>query len=78
MYKLVMMRHGESQWNRENRFTGWVDVDITQAGAAEAVAAGVWLHGRAGRHAGHGAPVTATDIAAAVPEAIASVRSVES
>lgn len=44
---------------------------------AEAAAAGVWLHGRAGRHAGHGRPVAATDIAAAVPEAIASVRSVE-
>lgn len=44
---------------------------------AEAVAAGVWLHGRAGRHAGRSGPVTATDIAAAVPEAIASVRSVE-
>jgi 2,3-bisphosphoglycerate-dependent phosphoglycerate mutase len=43
MYKLVMMRHGESQWNRENRFTGWVDVDITEAGAAEAVAAGELL-----------------------------------
>jgi len=42
------------------------------------VAAGVWLHGRAGRLAGQGGPVTATDIAAAVPEAIASVRSVES
>lgn len=45
---------------------------------AEAVAAGVWLHGQAGRLAGQGGPVTATDIAAAVPEAIASVRSVES
>jgi 2,3-bisphosphoglycerate-dependent phosphoglycerate mutase len=43
MYKLVMMRHGESQWNRENRFTGWVDVDITESGAAEAVAAGELL-----------------------------------
>jgi 2,3-bisphosphoglycerate-dependent phosphoglycerate mutase len=37
------MRHGESQWNRENRFTGWVDVDITESGAAEAVAAGELL-----------------------------------
>lgn len=44
---------------------------------AEAVAAGVWLHGRAGRLAGRGGPATATDIAAAVAEAIASVRSVE-
>ena len=29
MYKLVLMRHGESQWNLENRFTGWTDIDIT-------------------------------------------------
>jgi 2,3-bisphosphoglycerate-dependent phosphoglycerate mutase len=43
MYKLVLMRHGESQWNRENRFTGWVDVDITSAGVAEALAAGELL-----------------------------------
>jgi 2,3-bisphosphoglycerate-dependent phosphoglycerate mutase len=36
MYKLVLMRHGESQWNKENRFTGWTDVDITEAGWQEA------------------------------------------
>lgn len=35
-YKIVLLRHGESQWNKENRFTGWVDVDITEKGAAEA------------------------------------------
>ena len=29
MYKIVFMRHGESVWNRENRFTGWADVDLT-------------------------------------------------
>ncbi len=40
MYKLVMMRHGESVWNRENRFTGWTDVDLTDAGVAEACRAG--------------------------------------
>lgn len=33
MYKIVLMRHGESQWNLENRFTGWVDVDLTEKGA---------------------------------------------
>ncbi len=38
--KLVLLRHGQSQWNLDNRFTGWVDVDITEAGRAEAVAAG--------------------------------------
>ena len=43
MYKVVMMRHGESQWNLENRFTGWVDVDITDNGAQEARAAGELL-----------------------------------
>ncbi|MBP7676581.1 MAG: histidine phosphatase family protein, partial [Thermoanaerobaculia bacterium] len=30
MYTLVLLRHGESQWNLENRFTGWTDVDLTQ------------------------------------------------
>lgn len=36
MYKLVLIRHGESQWNLENRFTGWHDVDLTEAGIAQA------------------------------------------
>ena len=40
MYKIVFMRHGESTWNLENRFTGWVDVDLTAKGVAEAKAAG--------------------------------------
>lgn len=40
MYKIVLMRHGESQWNLENRFTGWVDVDLTEKGKMEAVSAG--------------------------------------
>ena len=35
MHKLVLMRHGESQWNLENRFTGWTDVDLTEKGRAE-------------------------------------------
>ena len=39
-YKLVLLRHGESQWNRENRFTGWTDVDLSETGIAEARAAG--------------------------------------
>ena len=37
MTKLVLLRHGESQWNLENRFTGWTDVDLTKKGEAEAV-----------------------------------------
>ena len=40
MPTLVLIRHGQSQWNLENRFTGWWDVDITEKGATEAVAAG--------------------------------------
>jgi 2,3-bisphosphoglycerate-dependent phosphoglycerate mutase len=36
MYKLVLLRHGESEWNRENRFTGWTDVDLSEKGIAEA------------------------------------------
>jgi len=42
-HKLVLLRHGESQWNRENRFTGWTDVDLTDKGRAEAQAAGELL-----------------------------------
>ena len=40
MYKVVLLRHGESTWNRENRFTGWTDVDLSEQGRAEALAAG--------------------------------------
>ncbi|WP_029893923.1 2,3-diphosphoglycerate-dependent phosphoglycerate mutase [Desulfohalovibrio reitneri] len=36
MYTLVLLRHGQSTWNLENRFTGWTDVDLTEQGAAEA------------------------------------------
>ncbi|CNJ21245.1 2,3-diphosphoglycerate-dependent phosphoglycerate mutase [Yersinia aldovae] len=41
--KLVLVRHGESQWNNENRFTGWYDVDLSEKGRAEAKAAGKLL-----------------------------------
>jgi 2,3-bisphosphoglycerate-dependent phosphoglycerate mutase len=43
MYKIVFMRHGESTWNLENRFTGWTDVDLTEKGVAEARQAGKLL-----------------------------------
>ncbi len=43
MYKIVLMRHGESTWNLENRFTGWTDVDLTEKGIAEARHAGTLL-----------------------------------
>ena len=42
-YQLVVMRHGESQWNLENRFTGWTDVDLSERGKAEALRAGELL-----------------------------------
>ena len=40
MYKLVLLRLGESTWNRENRFTGWTDVDLSEKGREEAAEAG--------------------------------------
>lgn len=40
MHQLVLLRHGESTWNKENRFTGWTDVDLSETGIAEAVEAG--------------------------------------
>lgn len=40
MYKLVLIRHGESQWNQENRFTGWQDVDLSEKGRGEALKGG--------------------------------------
>lgn len=43
MYKLVLIRHGESEWNKANRFTGWKDVDLSEKGKAEARAAGKLL-----------------------------------
>ena len=43
MYKIVLVRHGQSTWNLENRFTGWTDVGLTEQGRAEAHAAGRML-----------------------------------
>jgi len=43
MHKLILMRHGESQWNLENRFTGWTDVDLTELGREQARRAGELL-----------------------------------
>ncbi len=40
MYKIILLRHGESAWNKENRFTGWTDVDLTEFGCEEARRAG--------------------------------------
>src|SRR5512136_1929932 len=43
MYKVVLLRHGESTWNKENRFTGWTDVDLSDKGIEEAHKAGQTL-----------------------------------
>ena len=43
MHKIVLIRHGESEWNKENRFTGWKDVDLSEKGLGEAHAAGKLL-----------------------------------
>ena len=43
MYKLVLLRHGESAWNKENRFTGWTDIDLTETGQQQARQAGTLL-----------------------------------
>jgi len=43
MFRLVLLRHGESTWNKENRFTGWTDVDLSERGREEAVEAGKLL-----------------------------------
>ena len=47
MYKIVLLRHGESQWNKENKFTGWADVDLTEQGISEA-----WEGGKQIKEAG--------------------------
>src|SRR5688500_1005455 len=57
MYKLVLLRHGESRWNRENRFTGWVDVELSPKGIEEARAGGRLL-----REAGYRFDVAFTSV----------------
>ena len=42
-YKLIVLRHGESQWNAKNLFTGWVDVELSEKGKAEAKRGGQLL-----------------------------------
>lgn len=49
----VLLRHAQSRWNLENRFTGWAGVDLTEAGRAEARRAGALLRNPAGRHQSH-------------------------
>jgi len=57
MKTLVLLRHGESEWNSANRFTGWTDVDLTERGEAEAVRSGRLL-----REAGYGFDVACTSV----------------
>ncbi len=57
MYKLVLMRHGESQWNLENRFTGWADVDLTDTGRDQA-----WQAGELLRDKGYGFDLVFTSV----------------
>ena len=47
MHTLVLLRHGESTWNKENRFTGWTDVDLSERGRDEAREAGRLLQAKA-------------------------------
>lgn len=49
MKRIVLLRHGESEWNKENRFTGWIDVDLSEKGIIEANNAGITLR-KAGHH----------------------------
>ena len=46
MKRIVLLRHGESLWNKENRFTGWTDVDLSEKGVEEACKAGDALRDR--------------------------------
>jgi 2,3-bisphosphoglycerate-dependent phosphoglycerate mutase len=57
MHRLVLLRHGESDWNRENRFTGWTDVDLSAQGVEEARAAGRLL-----KEAGHAFDLAYTSV----------------
>jgi len=57
MFTVVLLRHGESTWNRENRFTGWTDVDLSETGREEATAAGRLL-----RESGHVFDVAYTSV----------------
>src|SRR5690606_16878285 len=57
MHKVVLLRHGESTWNHENRFTGWTDVDLSAKGVDEAHAAGRLL-----RDEGYGFDIAYTSV----------------
>ena len=48
MYKIVLIRHGESEWNKKGLFTGWTDVNLSEKGLAEAHEAGIFLKKKVG------------------------------
>jgi bisphosphoglycerate-dependent phosphoglycerate mutase len=54
--RLVLLRHGQSTWNLENLFTGWVDVDLSDQGRAEALEAGRLLRARVSRSTSRSRP----------------------
>ena len=66
LHKVVFIRHGQSTWNLENRFTGWHDVDLTEQGVQEAKSAGTMLKEKTSREgikfsvSGDGYPQTST------------------
>ena len=66
MHKVVLLRHGESTWNMENRFTGWTDVDLSERGFAESHRVGQLLKAEgsaSSRQTGEGAVGIETDAA---------------
>ena len=69
MYKLILIRHGESTWNQENRFTGWVDVPLSTKGLREAHSAGQLL-----RQEGYHIDIAFTSYPELLPGGSGSVR----
>jgi len=71
MYKIVLMRHGESTWNLENRFTGWTDVDLTPLGVQQAQQAGLELPVQRSQRLRRAAPGRGEDIGEGWPPGVA-------
>ena len=59
MKRIVLLRHGESTWNKDNRFTGWTDVDLTEKGIADANQAGTLLKEKGFHFIGISSPLSA-------------------
>ena len=67
MSKLILLRHGQSQWNFENRFTGWKDVPLTEKGVKEAKLAGELMKKGSANVADVSSSFTATEFPRPVP-----------